>query len=128
MLWMLEKCFLNLKIIQLQQLFRSRIRIKVEFVCWVAKNTRPFNIVSNHRFKILMKTGNTEYYLPLLTTVSCDVHLVFACLCQHITILLCVTCSFKTMEKPKQYTRNMMSSFTFQWTHRPPQNTDPTSY
>ncbi|PPQ91989.1 hypothetical protein CVT25_004646 [Psilocybe cyanescens] len=95
----LEKCFLNLKIVQLQQ---------------------PFNIVSNHRFKNLMKTGKPEYYLPLLTTVSCDVHLVFVCLCQHITILL--------MEKPKQYTRNMMVSFTFQWTHRPPQNTDSTSY
>ncbi|KAG0692625.1 hypothetical protein DFH29DRAFT_817323 [Suillus ampliporus] len=41
-------------------------------------NLRPFKIVKDRGFHILMKTGQPEYYLPSPTTISCDVWLVFA--------------------------------------------------
>ncbi|KIM56128.1 hypothetical protein SCLCIDRAFT_133240, partial [Scleroderma citrinum Foug A] len=38
--------------------------------------------------KSLMRTGRPEYYLPSCSTVSQDVHLVFACTCNRITKML----------------------------------------
>jgi hypothetical protein len=49
-----------------------------EIVCWVSENARPFKIVSDCGFKRLIKTGRPEYYIPSLTTVAHDIHLVFA--------------------------------------------------
>ncbi|KAK0457625.1 uncharacterized protein EV420DRAFT_1620887 [Desarmillaria tabescens] len=37
----------------------------------------PFNIVKDHRFLCLMKTGHPSYYLPHPTTVSCDVKIEY---------------------------------------------------
>ncbi|KAF8997611.1 hypothetical protein BDQ17DRAFT_1508548 [Cyathus striatus] len=49
-----------------------------KIVRWVAKSSHPFSIVNNCRFKVLMKTGQPEYYLPSPNTVSHDVREVFA--------------------------------------------------
>jgi hypothetical protein len=47
-------------------------------VRWVSESLRPFSIVKDRGFLCLMKTGRPEYYLPLPSTVSRDVRLVFA--------------------------------------------------
>lgn len=49
----------------------------VEIVRWVAESLRPFNVVSDRGFMVLMKTGRPEYYLPSPDTVSRDVKAVF---------------------------------------------------
>ena len=41
-----------------------------EIVCWVAESKRPFSVVSDRGFQLLMKTGRPEYYIPSPTTVS----------------------------------------------------------
>jgi hypothetical protein len=51
---------------------------RVEIVRWVSENLRPFRIVGDRGFKVLMKTGRPEYYIPSPSTVSRDVRLVFA--------------------------------------------------
>jgi hypothetical protein len=44
----------------------------------VSENSRPFEIVKDHGFQCLMKTGRPEHYIPLPATVSRDVRMVFA--------------------------------------------------
>jgi hypothetical protein len=51
---------------------------RAAIVRWVCENLRPFSIVHDQGFRILMKTGRPEYYLPSSSTVSRDVRLVFA--------------------------------------------------
>ena len=51
---------------------------RAEIVCWVSESLRPFNIVSNRGYQLLMKTGRPEYYIPSPTTVSRDVKKVLA--------------------------------------------------
>jgi hypothetical protein len=51
---------------------------RAEIVRWVCESLRPFKIVEDRGFKILMKTGRPEYYIPSPSTVSRDVRLVFA--------------------------------------------------
>ena len=51
---------------------------RAAIVCWVCKNLRPFSIVHDQGFRILIKTGRPEYYLPSSSTVSLNVRLVFA--------------------------------------------------
>jgi hypothetical protein len=47
---------------------------KAEIVCWVCESLRPFDIVSNTNFLVLMKTGHPEFYIPSPWTVShCNV-------------------------------------------------------
>ena len=48
-----------------------------EIVRWVAENKRPFQIVNDHGFQSLMKTGHPGYNIPSAKTVSCDVKRVF---------------------------------------------------
>jgi hypothetical protein len=50
---------------------------RAEIVQWVAESKRPFNIVSDHGFRNLMKTGRPEYYIPSPVTVLRDVKKVF---------------------------------------------------
>ncbi|KAI0693044.1 hypothetical protein C8T65DRAFT_526516, partial [Cerioporus squamosus] len=47
-------------------------------VRWVAENKRPYEIVGDRAFLMLMKTGRPEYKLPSPSTVSRDVLRVFA--------------------------------------------------
>lgn len=60
----------------------------MEIVRWVSENVRPFDIVSDDKFRSLMKTGRLEYYLPSPSTVSRDVQFVFARTWQHIAKML----------------------------------------
>ncbi|KAG2056064.1 hypothetical protein BDR06DRAFT_881053, partial [Suillus hirtellus] len=48
----------------------SAFRVKI--VSWVSKSLRPFDIVKDHSFQSLMKTGRPEYYIPSASTVSHD--------------------------------------------------------
>ena len=62
-------------------------------MCWVAESVQPFSIVEDRGFKLLMKTGHPEYYLPSHSTVLRDVRLVFARTCNHIAKMLKVSAS-----------------------------------
>jgi hypothetical protein len=46
-------------------------------VKWVAKSVRPFSIVEDEGFNVLMKTGRPNHYLPSRHTVARDVKHVF---------------------------------------------------
>jgi hypothetical protein len=69
---------------------------RAEIVCWVAENLCPFEIVNDHGFQSLMKTGQPEYYIPHPTTVSRDTQLVFAnvrkCIAKMLRVSLLVIC------------------------------------
>ncbi|KAL7280274.1 hypothetical protein ACG7TL_005187 [Trametes sanguinea] len=51
---------------------------RVHIVRWVARSLRPLSVVEDHDFKVLMKTGRPEYWIPSRRTVARDVHQVFA--------------------------------------------------
>ena len=51
---------------------------RAEIVRWVAESSWPLNIVKDHGFQSLMKTGRLEYWLPSPSTSARDVKLVFA--------------------------------------------------
>ena len=50
---------------------------RVEIVRWVVESLCPFEIIKDHGFQSLMRTGQPEYYLPHPSTVSQDVKVVF---------------------------------------------------
>jgi hypothetical protein len=50
---------------------------RAEVVRWVSESVRPFSIVEDRGFLMLMKTGRPEFYIPSASTVSRDVKLVF---------------------------------------------------
>ena len=43
---------------------------RIEIVCWVAENLRPYEIMKDRSFQSLIKTGRPAYYLPHPSTVS----------------------------------------------------------
>jgi hypothetical protein len=55
----------------------TKTELRAEIVRWVAESKKPFDIVSDCGFQSLMKMERPEYYIPSLTTVSCDVGRVF---------------------------------------------------
>lgn len=63
----------------------------VEIVRWVAESMRPFNVVADRGFMMLMKTGRPEYYLPSPDTVSRDVKEVFVKTRQRVAKMLQVS-------------------------------------
>lgn len=56
----------------------TRAETKAAFVRWVCESLRPFDIVKDVYFLVLMKTGRLALYIPSPSTVSRDVRLVFA--------------------------------------------------
>jgi hypothetical protein len=66
----------------------------VEIVKWVAESLRPFKVVQDKGFQMLMKTGRPEYYLPSPSTVARDVQLVFKCTREHIAKMTMVSINF----------------------------------
>ena len=64
---------------------------KAAFVHWVCESLRPFDIVSDVYFLVLMKTGRPGLYIPSPSTVSRDVQLVFAHTRDRIAKLLNVS-------------------------------------
>jgi len=85
-----------------------------EFVHWVAESNRPFQIVNNHGFHSLMKTGRPEYHIPSVETLSCDVKNVFVRVREHIARMLRVSYIYNTrlpMYSPLIH-RNMTANST----------------
>ena len=69
----------------------TRTEVKAEIVRWVCESIRPFDIVYDVRFLVLMKTGWPEYYIPSPITVSRDVRLVFTRTRERIAKMLVVS-------------------------------------
>ena len=69
---------------------------RTEIVKWVCECTRPFKIVKDPGFLVLMKTGRPNYYIPSPSTVAHDVKEVFAWTRNRIAKMLQVS---KTLER-----------------------------
>jgi hypothetical protein len=61
---------------------------RAEIVRWVSESIRPFKVVEDCGFQLLMKTGWPEYYIPSALTVLRDVTLVFVQTHQQIAKML----------------------------------------
>ncbi|KAF8545951.1 hypothetical protein OG21DRAFT_1372566, partial [Imleria badia] len=66
----------------------TRTKTHAEIVRWVAESLRPFKIVADRGFQLLMKMGRLEHYILSPSTVSRDIKLVFARTCQQIAKML----------------------------------------
>ena len=66
--------FLRVTTLQMRLIMNTR---RAEIMWWVSESPRPFEIVKDHSFECLMKTGRPEYYIPSPSIVSRDVRLVF---------------------------------------------------
>ena len=60
------------------QLMCPHVLCRAEIVRWVSESAQPFKIVEDYGFQCLMKTGRPDLYIPLASTVSQDVKLLFA--------------------------------------------------
>ena len=49
----------------------------VEIIHWIAESKRPFQIVNDHGFQLLMKTGRPGYQIPSAKTVAHNMQEVF---------------------------------------------------
>lgn len=58
---------------------------------WVSEDLCPYSIVNDRVFKSLMKMGRPDHYIPLPSTVSHDMRLVFAQTRQHVATMLRVS-------------------------------------
>ena len=63
-------------------------QVRIETVRWVSESLRPFTIVEDRGFRVLMRNGRPEYYIPSAVTVARDVKQVFAKTRQRIAHLL----------------------------------------
>ncbi|EPS93986.1 hypothetical protein FOMPIDRAFT_64676 [Fomitopsis schrenkii] len=61
---------------------------RAEIVRWVSESMRPFNIVKDRGFVLLMKTGRPEYAIPSPTTVGRDVRKVFTRVRERVARML----------------------------------------
>ena len=61
---------------------------------WVAEKRRPFVIVEDSQFVLLMKTGRPGYRLPSAATVARDVKHVFIEMRQRISTMLKVISTY----------------------------------
>ena len=52
-------------------------KTRAEIIKWVLESMRPFSIIEDKGFKVLMKTGRPEYYIPSCVTVAQDVKHIF---------------------------------------------------
>jgi hypothetical protein len=64
------------------------MKTRVEVIYWVCKNFCPFNIIKDQGFNHLIKTGQPNYYISLLSTVGHDVKKIFARVQKGITKML----------------------------------------
>lgn len=74
------------------------LNYSAEFVRWVAESKRPFQIVNDHGFCSLMKTGRPECYIPSAETVSRDVKKVFVRVRDRIATMLQVSLRYSIMD------------------------------
>jgi hypothetical protein len=61
---------------------------------WVAEKRRPFVIVKDSQFVLLMKTRRSGYRLPSAVTVARDVKHIFVEMCQRISTMLKVISTY----------------------------------
>ncbi len=61
---------------------------RTEIAKWVCESVRPFSIVKDKGFQLLMKTGRPNYWIPTPTTVARDVKAIFARTRIHIAKML----------------------------------------
>ncbi|PIL33222.1 hypothetical protein GSI_04672 [Ganoderma sinense ZZ0214-1] len=66
----------------------TRAETRLEIAKWVCESVRPFNIVKDPGFLVLMKTGRPNYYIPSPSTVAHDVKTIFARTRKRIARLL----------------------------------------
>ncbi len=64
---------------------------RAELIHWICESLHPFNIVSDHGFNCLMKTGHPGYCIPLPSTVGHNVKSVFAWVQKQIAKMLQVS-------------------------------------
>jgi len=64
---------------------------RAELIYWVCESLYPFNIVKDHGFNHLMKTGHPNYCIPLPSTVGYNVKNVFVQVWKWIAKLLQVS-------------------------------------
>ena len=69
----------------------TRAETRMEIVKWVCESTRPFNIVRDPGFLLLMKTSRPNFYVPSPSTVARDVKEVFACTHSQVAKMLQVS-------------------------------------
>ena len=62
--------------------------VSAEIVRWVAESKRPFQVVNDRGFQMLMKTGRPDFHIPSAETVSHDVKNVFVHVRQRIAKML----------------------------------------
>ena len=55
----------------------TKTKTQAKIIRWVSESMRPFEIVEDHGFHCLMKTGRPGSYIPSYTTVSQDTKQVF---------------------------------------------------
>ena len=60
----------------------------VAFVCWVTESNRPFQIVNDPGFWMLMKMGRPDCYILSAETLSCNVKKIFVCVRRCISRML----------------------------------------
>ena len=60
----------------------------VEIVRWIAESKCPFQIVNDHGFQSLVKTGRPGYQIPSAETVARDMQEVFDKVHKHIAKML----------------------------------------
>lgn len=70
---------------------------------------RPFSIVKDHGFQSLMKTGRPGYWIPLPTTVACNIKQIYTQTCVRIGHLLreydgCLSFTTDTWTSPNHRT------------------------
>ena len=64
---------------------------RAKIVRWVAESKQPFQIVNDHGFQSLMKTGRPAYYIPSTETVSRNVKRIFVNVRKRIANMLQVS-------------------------------------
>jgi hypothetical protein len=70
---------------------QSTFVVRVEIVKWVAESMRPFSIVEDRGFHMLMKTGRPMCHIPSAATVARDVKQVFEKTKRRIATMLKVS-------------------------------------
>ena len=60
----------------------------MEIVRWIAESKRLFQIVNDHGFRLLMKTGRPGYQIPSAEIVSRDMKRVFTNVRRRIARML----------------------------------------
>jgi hypothetical protein len=84
----------------------SKVQLRMEIVQWVAEAKRPFSIVEDVGFIVLMKTGRLHIHLPSAKTVSRDTRAAFVFMQKELALMLKVcqcasSHSIKLKEKKK---------------------------